>query len=784
MLLFRKKKEKVKSSALPPHLIKLQEHPDIVWVWDPKYNTIIWANNSGLTFWGVEKRSELKELFFDARHPLHAKNKEILKHTKSHRDFSLPLALRGGHQEYVCQFFAQDLPDGRDGIMVRIDADTISTDDYNQDDVLDEFHNLTEDKPSKKKKSKPAPVIEELDEDEELALLDDEDLPELELEPVKETKPTKRMLPIVEDDDDDELELQPLELIDEEDELELAQGLELLDEDEDEELDLEDNLEDDIKPIQLDDDDLSILEDEPEDVQEEIIKEAFEETELTKSLYQVPMTVTCHMNGKIFQINERARELLGLQAGNDFQNVFVEEHDRKFIIPFVNQHADASAVTLVKIAGHDIPCLIQAKRVVYNDHKLFHCGFLRITQEQYQENIKFDRIPESDYVDQSVVRVKDHDIINYASHLALFLVNKNGKILSINERATYLLGLYKDDLMGRSILAVFDNDTTIFLRNMLLEGDISDIEDGLDCRFHGRDNKMSFGYVTLRPHATKEGNFWLLLDDKTDIQELKDDISYLVSKNITTLKDEPQKFTSQVESIPEAVTIVNHELRAPLTTISAYLELLKSQPYGNIDERYLEYIDNMASASNYALDIVSELLTYSEYENAGFRQVIETVSVGEIINQIEKMFTPQAEARGLLIEVDTINAPYLRIDKNILKKILVNLVSNAVKYSDDDSVISLKAGRSKSGHVLIELSNYSHSLTAEKLEVAFKPYGRVHTNDKIIGTGLGLPLVKKMLLATRGGIAVRAETDGKIMWRIGYPTDMIVENLSQGAMNS
>ena len=113
-MFFSKLKESIKpKKGLPENLLELQDSKDIVWVWDPDYSMLIWANDAGMEFWKAKTRTELKELVFPQFHPMLQVGDEAMAEVINGKSFTKGLTLVTYPEEitYECHFTLQTLPD-------------------------------------------------------------------------------------------------------------------------------------------------------------------------------------------------------------------------------------------------------------------------------------------------------------------------------------------------------------------------------------------------------------------------------------------------------------------------------------------------------------------------------------------------------------------------------------------------------------------------------------------------------------------------------------------------
>lgn len=209
---------------------------------------------------------------------------------------------------------------------------------------------------------------------------------------------------------------------------------------------------------------------------------------------------------------------------------------------------------------------------------------------------------------------------------------------------------------------------------------------------------------------------------------------------------------------------MSHELRTPLNSIIGFSATMKEQMFGkHTDPKYVDYSHNIFQSGQHLLSLISDILDVSKIE-AGEASVHETdIAIPEIIQICVTMMKAQADAKNVLIEAELPpDLPVLHADSRQLKQIILNLLSNAVKFTLDGGIVRIIAKLDNLKNVQIAIEDNGIGIGAEDLQRVLEPFGRVQSDATRTqpGTGLGLPLSKK-LVELHGGFMVLTSELGK-----------------------
>jgi two-component system sensor histidine kinase/response regulator len=247
------------------------------------------------------------------------------------------------------------------------------------------------------------------------------------------------------------------------------------------------------------------------------------------------------------------------------------------------------------------------------------------------------------------------------------------------------------------------------------------------------------------------------------------DVSDLVSARI--LAEESQReavAASRAKS--DFLARMSHELRTPLAAIIGYGELLADGITGPVNDEQKKQLHRIRSSANHLLAIIDEILTLARMEAGKEKVDMREVEIDELIESVASMAEPLAAAKGLTFEFRTSHPGLaLTTDEIKLRQVLLNLISNAVKYTDTGTV-SLVIDKDSAGvHFLV--NDTGVGVEERHLEKIFEPFWQVEetTTRRAGGTGLGLAVTRQFVDLLGGRIGVTSEPGEGSSFRVSLP---------------
>ena len=198
----------------------------------------------------------------------------------------------------------------------------------------------------------------------------------------------------------------------------------------------------------------------------------------------------------------------------------------------------------------------------------------------------------------------------------------------------------------------------------------------------------------------------------------------------------------------EFLAHMSHDLRTPLNAILGFSEVMRTELFGPLgDARYRAYADDIWTSGDYLLRIVTQILEIARAESASLTLIEDDVSLLDLVETARRLMTDQAMARHIGLTIAVPQDLVIRADPTKMHQIVVNLVSNAIKFTPEGGSVEITA-RSAAGGIELRIADTGAGMTAEQIELALQPFMRVDNDPmarKTDGIGLGLPIAQRLI---------------------------------------
>src|SRR5450432_419454 len=299
-------------------------------------------------------------------------------------------------------------------------------------------------------------------------------------------------------------------------------------------------------------------------------------------------------------------------------------------------------------------------------------------------------------------------------------------ILFLNQVAQKLMGLKENEIGGKYA-------PDIALKNDLMRKLLQTDADKKDLKIYLDD---------------KEGFFNKDVLDVTNNKEVIGQV--IVLRNITI-------FHELNEAKTNFIATVSHELKTPISSIKMSTKLLSDERTGPLDEDQKELISSIKDDADRLLKITSELINMAQVETGNIQLKLQPTRADSIIEEaIEAVLVPAQQKKISFKTNISPDIPLMNADKEKTTWVLINFLTNAIKYSFDSSVIEISA-RSKKGQVEIEVKDHGSGIDEKYLPKVFDRYFKVPGSQERNGTGLGLAISKEFIESQGGKIWVNSQ---------------------------
>ncbi len=248
------------------------------------------------------------------------------------------------------------------------------------------------------------------------------------------------------------------------------------------------------------------------------------------------------------------------------------------------------------------------------------------------------------------------------------------------------------------------------------------------------------------------------------------------------------KAAAEAEDHAQAKTrflaMMSHELRTPLNAVIGFAEFLNRPDSDEVHRN--EYTEGILLSANALLELINDILDLSKLEAGAMNMRSGACDMGQLLRELPAIFGYRVRRHGvkLVVEVPEEPIPAVELAQQGMRQILINLVGNAAKFTDSGS-ITIRAGWIAATRTLhLEVSDTGRGISEDKMKKLFDPFvqdiaSRMKSSaGEIKGTGLGLPIVKRMVDAAGGTISASSEVGKGTTFSIDIPDLAVVENLS------
>ncbi|QKJ63490.1 ATP-binding protein [Flavobacterium sp. M31R6] len=319
-------------------------------------------------------------------------------------------------------------------------------------------------------------------------------------------------------------------------------------------------------------------------------------------------------------------------------------------------------------------------------------------------------------------------------------LDNQGVVLFVNDEALKIIGLKSEEVLGKTAI-------TLGLTNDLMKSLIDKNIENKD-NLHGRkplpmkifaDGKESYFEkenvnITIQPTGE---------DQTIDIGDV------IILRNITPFKELDFAKTNFIATI-------SHELKTPISTMKLSLNLLENEQTGTMNEEQKHLIESIKDDGERLLKITGELLELSQVETGNIKLNIEKSNPYEIVHYATEAVKIQAEQKQIELLVETTdNLPMVKADSEKTSWVLINFLTNAIRYSSEKSAIRVKL-ESDNHQILFTVIDTGKGIDNRYLSKVFDKYFQIPGSHKT-GTGLGLAISKEFIEAQGGTIGVESE---------------------------
>jgi signal transduction histidine kinase len=246
-----------------------------------------------------------------------------------------------------------------------------------------------------------------------------------------------------------------------------------------------------------------------------------------------------------------------------------------------------------------------------------------------------------------------------------------------------------------------------------------------------------------------------------------------LAADVNRMNEELKRLYGELETASrhksDFLATMSHELRTPLNAIIGFSEVLHEQMFGELNERQLAYVDDVLAAGKHLLSLINDVLDLAKIEAGRMELAISQVALPEVLRSAVSMHGEHATRGGIGLSLHTDPEEItIDADERRLRQIVVNLVSNAVKFTPAGGSVGI-AAHLEDGRVEVAVSDTGSGISAGDLDRIFEEFEQTSDGKQAEGTGLGLPLSRKLVELHGGRLWAESEPGHGSTFRFTLP---------------
>jgi PAS domain S-box-containing protein len=491
---------------------------------------------------------------------------------------------------------------------------------------------------------------------------------------------------------------------------------------------------------------------------EQAVRES--ETRYRQLVEYAPIAILVHADGKVVFANNAAAQILGAKSSVELVGMtymdFIPDSMREVVRTRYQIAEETGKPTQMgegqyrRLDGELVDTMVGALPLVFEGRRAYQVIALDISaQKRAEQQLRLTQLS----MDQAAE--------------GMHLVGNDGRFLGVNDAACRQLDYSREELLK---LTVFDVDPSIH-RDTWAENWRTAKEVGsqsFESTHRRRDGTGVPVDVTVN-HLNFDGeeyHFTVARDAS---------IRRRTERELREAKEQAEA-ASRAKS--EFLANMSHELRTPLNAIIGFSEVMRGELLGPMGSpRYTEYATDIHESGSHLLVLINDILDVSRAEAGELTLNEGEVDIAAVVRSARRLIEQRATAAGLALDTTIPSGlPPILADERMVKQMVINLLSNSVKFTPEGGRIRVSAALEPSGSLCLKVSDTGIGLSEAEIPIALTPFRQVESGltRKHGGTGLGLPLVKSLIELHGGSLKIESEPSRGTTVSLRFPIARIV----------
>ncbi len=373
-----------------------------------------------------------------------------------------------------------------------------------------------------------------------------------------------------------------------------------------------------------------------------------------------------------------------------------------------------------------------------------------------------------------------HSVLETATD-GVILLDASGRILNLNRSAEALFGFDQNEIAGESITILLEPESHVaaldYLQGLRSHGVSSLLNDGRDVRGRERNGGVIPLFMTIGRIGEGHGGaanssmgqgatkFCAVLRDITHWKKVEAD-----------LMDAKRAAEDSSAHKTDFLARISHEIRTPLNAIIGFSQVMMSESFGPLgNERYRQYVKDINASGEHIVSLVNDLLDLSKVASGKLELSFGSVDLNALVAACVSMIQPQANAGRVIVRSQlSVSLPPVVADERSVRQILLNLLSNAAKFTEPGGQVVASTSLTERGEVTIRVRDTGIGMTPEDVKRAMEPFRQIPGPRSSGGTGLGLPLTKALVEANRAAFSIHSDSGKGTLVEVTFPSTRVL----------
>lgn len=347
-------------------------------------------------------------------------------------------------------------------------------------------------------------------------------------------------------------------------------------------------------------------------------------------------------------------------------------------------------------------------------------------------------------------------------------LDEGGRILALNKSAEALFGYDQNELTGERLTLLLAPESHAaaldYIDGLKTGGVASVLNDGREIVGRERKGGRIPMFMTIG-RISETGKFAAVLRDLTAWKRAESEL--------TEAKRAAER-SSALKS--DFLAKVSHEIRTPMNAIIGFAEVMRDERLGPIGtERYKDYLKDIHTSGEHVISLVNDLLDLSKIEAGRMELSFGSVDLNAIVTSCLGIMQPQANRDRVIMRSQlSAKLPPVVADERSIRQIILNLLSNASKFTEPGGQVIVSTALTDNGEAVIRVRDTGVGMTEAEVQAAMEPFRQLSNARGRGGTGLGLPLTKALVEANRAVFTIRSKAREGTLVEITFPPTRVL----------